>query len=93
MALEMSWNIKHWQKSLNFVISHGILTILNRNLTKFVPSLLTLRKLASVQTALVFFAFPQNVENARFEQRDGHTKLRNSHGKVIDKYFAKSLFA
>ena len=29
--------------------------------------------------------------NVKFAQRDGHGKSTNSHGKVIEKYFAKSV--
>ena len=37
-------------------------------------------------------SFLQNVANAKFEQRDGHGKLRNSHGKVMEKSCAKCVF-
>ena len=41
-------NMKNWQKSLYFVICHGILIFMPVNLTKFVSFMLTLSNLASV---------------------------------------------
>ena len=37
-------------------------------------------KLFGMNIAYIFQPFPQNVGNAKFEQRDGHGKWRNSHG-------------
>ena len=47
-----------------------------------------LRKLASVQKVLFF---QKNVVNAKFEQRDGHGKLRSGCGKIMEILFAKSV--
>ena len=49
------------KKSWNLVISHGILTILLLNFTKFVPYLPTLRNLASVQKVCTSRPFQQNL--------------------------------
>ena len=37
-------------------------------------------------------SFLQNVANAKFKHRDGYGKLRNSHGKVMEKSCAKCVF-
>ena len=42
-----------------------------------------IENLASVKKVLIFQHFPQNDTNAKFEQRDGHGKLRNGHGKAV----------
>ena len=52
----------------------------------------TLRKLASVQKVHMFQPFLQNVLNTEFDLKDSHGKLRNGHGKIMEKSFAKSLF-
>ena len=34
---------------------------------------------------------PQNAANAKIKKRDGHGKLKNGNGKVMEKYFVKSV--
>ena len=41
--------------------------------------------------SLHFRHFPQNVVNAKFEQRNSHEKLRNGRVKVIENNFANSV--
>ena len=53
------------------------------NLTKFVPLLLTSRNVVPIQKVHIFLPFPQNVANAKFEQRDGNGKVV---GKIIEKW-------
>ena len=73
------------EKSWNFVISHGILPILPLNCTKcvrFMPPL-------SINVGSPHF--PPKHQEGKLDERDGHGKLRNSHGKVMHKYFVKSV--
>ena len=35
--------------------------------------------------------FSGKYRECKIEKRDGHGKLRNGHGKVMDKYFVKSM--
>ena len=63
---------------------HGILSILPLNFTAIVL-LLAFRNSPLVQKVRIFSPFSQNVVNADFDQRDGHGKLRNGHGKVMEK--------
>ena len=79
------WNMKIWLKVMEFVVSHGIHPILPMNFTKFIPSLPTLRNLATVYKVCNFQPFPQNVENAEFEEEYGYGKSRNNHRIVIEK--------
>ena len=44
---------------------------------------------ASVQKVDIHRTFLQNVNEAKFEQRDGHWKSRNGHRKVMDFFWAK----
>ena len=46
---------------------------------------------AFLETVCIFCPFPQNVVNAKFKQTDGHGERRDSHEKVNDNFFAKSV--
>ena len=49
--------------------------------------MLMLRNLASVKKVCIYQPFPQNVVNAKFEQKDGHGKPRNGHEKYWNEIF------
>ena len=73
--------MKDWPKVWNFVISHGILSILPPKLYQIcIFFLVTTRKLSSNLESLHFPTFSANC-------RECKTRERNGHGKVIDKYF------
>ena len=49
------------------------------------------KKLSIGLESLHFPTFSANVANADFKQRDGHRKLKDSHGQFTEKKFGKSL--
>ena len=61
------------------------------HLTNFVPFLQTLRNVAGVKESAFSDSFSQNIVITKFKQGDGHGKLRNGHGKVMEKRIAKSV--
>ena len=87
---QSKWSWKNHEtlakKSWNFMTSRGVLTILSANSSTCVLFLLILRNLLLIQKVHIFLTFPQNAANAnaKFEQRDGHGKSRNGHGKVME---------
>ena len=91
MAMESHGTCKIVLKSLNFVISHAILPILPLNCMTFVFFFVTTKKVCICVECPIFRCFPQNAANVKIEKRDGHGKLKNDHGKVMKKYFVKSV--
>ena len=72
------------------VKSHGILPILPPDCTKFVV-FSTTKKLSIGLENLHCPMFPAKRHYCKIEKRDCHEKSRNSHGKVMEKYFVKSV--
>ena len=89
--MEKSLNMNIGQKSWNFVISHRILPISPPNCTKFAHYFATTKKSNFDIESLHFPMFSAKYCKYKIEKRDGHGKLRNSHGKVMKKYFVKSV--
>ena len=95
MIMEKSWNMTiFFQKSCNFVISHGIFPILPPNCTKlyFFGLHLEIEQRSRKSTfSGVFIKTPQ-IKN-RGEK--GSWKIKKwswqSYGKVMEKYFVKSV--
>ena len=76
-------------KSWNFVISHLI--------TNFAPELYEICKFAITEKPSIcaespdFPVFSAKCRECKIEKRDSHGKLRNGHGKVMEKYVVKSV--
>ena len=70
-------------KHENLKKSHGILSILPFNFTKFVPYMPILGNVASIQKVRIVQPI-----SAKFEPRDCHGKSRNSRGKLMEQRFA-----
>ena len=79
MVMGKSWNMTNYQKSWNFVISHGILPILPPNCTKFVFFVTTL-KFSSDLESLNFFPAMQKEERWSWKIKKWSWK---SHGKLF----------
>ena len=92
MVMEKSWKShRTWkicQKSWNFVVSHGILPILPQNYSIF---LVNSKKLSSDLESPHFPMFSAKHCECKIGERNGHGKSRKGHGKVMDKYFVKSV--
>ena len=82
---------ENWPKSWNFVISHEILPILPLNCSKFVCIFSTTKKLIIDVESLNFPTFSAKHPECEIDKSDGHGKLRNGHGKVMEKYFVESV--
>ena len=67
--------------------SHGILSILPPNCTKCVCFLPPLNNRHLCRKS----AFSAKCRECKIEKRDSLVILRNGHGKVMDKYFVKSV--
>ena len=76
-----------WPKVMNFVNSHGILPLLPPNCTKFVSFFATTKKLIIRVESLHFPVFSTKCREYKIKKRDGHGKLRNCHGKVMEEIF------
>ena len=70
------------------MISHGILPILPPKFYKICISFVSTKKLNSNLKTSFFFT---KCRDCKIENRDGQEKLRNGHGKVMEKYVVKSV--
>ena len=73
---------------LFFFISHGIVPVLSPNCTNFLWFFFaTTKKLNIDVESPQIPTFSANQRECKINRRDGHGKLRNGHGEVMDKYF------
>ena len=89
MVMEKSWNMQNWPKVMEFCYQSW-------NFTNFAPELYeicmyfaTTEKFRICVESPYFPMFSAKCCDCKIEQGDGHGKLRNGHGKVIEKYFVK----
>ena len=64
-------------------------TIFAPKFYQFCMVFVTAKKLSSKVESLHFLMFSTKCRECKIGKRDGHGKSRNSHGKVIGKYFVK----
>ena len=89
MVMDKSWNMKKGQKVTEFCDQSWNFTpeFYQMNFMVFFADF---QKYIISLESKHFLPFLQNVAHAKFAQRSGHGKSRNSHRKVMDKKFAKS---
>ena len=91
MVMEKSWNMQNWPKVMERCYQSW-------NFANFAPKLYeiclffaTTVKLNIHIESLHFLMFSAKCGKNNFEKRDTHGKLRNGLGKVMEKYFVKSV--
>ena len=84
MVMEKSWKID--QKSWNCIFTHGILPILPQNCIIFVCIFSTTKNLSIDVKSQHFLKFSRKHRKCKIAKRDGHGKLSNGHGKVMETF-------
>ena len=74
-----------------FIISHGILPIFAPELYHIYMFFATTKKLSINVESLHFQMFSTKCHKYEIDKRNGHRRLRTSHGKVMEKYFIESV--
>ena len=73
------------------MISHGIFTYFVPKVYKICLILVSTKKLSSDLESLHFPIFSAKCSEFKIGERNVHGKSRNGHGKVMEKYFVKSV--
>ena len=91
MVMEMSWNMQNWPKVMEFCYQSW-------NYANFAPNLYvscmlfaTTEKLSLCVECPHFPMFSAKCRECNIKKRNGHGKLRNDHGEVMEKYIVKSV--
>ena len=92
MVMEKSWNMKNWPKVMEFYEQSW-------KFTNLAPKLYLISKVFFAATKKLcidvesphFLTFSAKCHEGKIENRDGHGKLRNDHGKVMEKSWKNML--
>ena len=87
MVIEKSWSMKNWPKVMEVMEFYQFCPQFVLNLF----FLVTTKKLSSGLESLHVLTFSEKRCKFKIGETDGHEKSRNGHGKVIEKYFLKSV--
>ena len=89
--MKKSWNMKNWPKVIEFCNQSLNFTNFASKLCQICNFLVTAKKLINDLESLYFPKFSAKCRERKIREKDCHGKSRNGHGKVMEKYFVKSV--
>ena len=87
MVMEKSWNMQNCPKVMEFCYQSWNFTNMSPKLYKICKFFANTEKL-SISVERHFSVFSAKCRECKIERRDGDGKLRNGHGKVMEKYLS-----
>ena len=91
MVMEKSWNMKNWPNVMAFCDQSWYFTNFAPKLYQIYIFFSYTKKLSSDLQSLQFLTFSTKCRTCKIGKQDGHGKSRNGHGKVMERYFVKSV--
>ena len=91
MVMEKSWDMNNWPKVMEFCDHSWNFTNFGSRFYQICIFFVTTKKLSSDLESRYCPTFSAKCLECKFRKREGHGKSRNGHGKVMDKYFVKSV--
>ena len=83
MVMEKSWNMQNWSKVMEFCCQSWSFTNFASELFVICKFFAITENLSICVESLPFPVFSAKCRECKIENRDGHSKLRNGHGKIF----------